>query len=208
MQDDKYESLVKAVLEEYPAHVKELAHAKDALGRQAKDIAGQLHCQRLILQSLYFMGRYEITTLACPHHESSTCIIHLAIDHDQTNGRVALKLMAHRDQFMRERYVREEGMFDVKYVIGILCVYDSDESEEIKAKLTKAGFRSHPYCIVMNAGDRNLSDILQKERIAGLDWEQIRIIALLLMKCLDHMHSKSFIHGDLKPLVCTCRVFM
>jgi tRNA A-37 threonylcarbamoyl transferase component Bud32 len=50
----------------------------------------------------------------------------------------------------------------------------------------------------MAAGERNLSNIVEKERIAGLDWDKIRAIAGQVAGAVGHMHSRGYIHGDLK----------
>ena len=54
----------------------------------------------------------------------------------------------------------------------------------------------------MEAGDRSLYDILVKENIAGKNMEYIKIIAIELAKAVQHVHSKGFIHGDLKRKKC------
>lgn len=80
-----------------------MSKSLDEQGRTALQIAVP-DCKNVIQQSLYLMKRYEITTIQ-PHHKSATCIIHLAIDHNegQTNH-VALKFMSNKNQFNRLFY--------------------------------------------------------------------------------------------------------
>jgi Protein kinase domain/TIR domain len=53
--------------------------------------------------------------------------------------------------------------------------------------------------VVMPAASRNLRQILQQENIAGKEWEQIRRLGADIVRCLEHLHSRNILHGDLKP---------
>ena len=71
--------------------------------------------------------------------------------------------MCHKDQFERELTSRNGGSFDTKYVIDILMSYTGDS--EHKLEFSRKGLGNFPYCLVMNAGDRSLHDILSKGKI-------------------------------------------
>jgi serine/threonine protein kinase len=127
----------------------------------------------------------------------------LAIDHEDNQRRVALKFMKRKSQFEREIGSRSEGFFDEAYVVNIIRVYgamndDYDDGDmELRNERARKGLSSYPYCIVMQAGDRSLADILSKEHLKR-DWDRIRSISLSIARCVAHVHSKGFIHGDLK----------
>jgi len=56
------------------------------------------------------------------------------------------------------------------------------------------------YCIVMPAGDRNLFVALKQERFAGRNFAEVRHVFNQLVKCVKHVHSKGYCHGDVKTL--------
>jgi hypothetical protein len=197
VQHERFAEVVEDILSKFPNLSLELATARDAEGRQAMHIASP-RCRSIILQNLYFFRRYEITTTDNPHYESDTCIVHLAVDHDDDERHVALKFMRNRDEYKREIDIRSLSRFEDDYVIGILRVHDGEESQGFREEVRKKGFDKYPRCIVMEAGERNLFDIISKENFAGADWDEIRLMTSQIVKALDHMHSKEAMHGDLK----------
>jgi serine/threonine protein kinase len=122
----------------------------------------------------------------------------LAIDHEDRDRPVALKLMKLRENFDREIASRKDGKFSEDFIVGILRDHDADIDESYRDEVVQKGFELGRYCIVMDAGERNLSDIMEKERIAGVNWELIRVIAQQVIQAVGHMHDNGFIHGDLK----------
>ena len=53
----------------------------------------------------------------------------------------------------------------------------------------------------MPMASRNMCDSLKHDRFTGKeDLDEVRIIFKKLVECVDHMHSKGVLHGDLKPL--------
>ena len=69
---------------------------------------------------IYIFRRYEITSQKQPLHQSSTCVVHLAYDHEDDSKVVALKFMKHRDHFVRELRVRAKGLFHSDFVVSIV----------------------------------------------------------------------------------------
>lgn len=47
-------------------------------------------------------------------------------------------------------------------------------------------------------GERNLHEILSKERFAANDWTKIKNYAINLITAVGHMHQRGYIHGDIK----------
>ena len=199
VQHDRFESVVKSVLDEYAILATALCRARDGGEREAIDIASP-KCKKLLLAAIYLLRRYEIQTHKQPLHESATCVVHMAIDHEDNGRKVAMKFMQHRDQFFREVSARERGAFEATYVVGVIRQHAADEDVVFADDLRSKGLHLHPFCIVMEMGDRSLNDILSKENIAGWDWDQIRFIILQIAKCVAHMHAKGYLHADIKPL--------
>lgn len=83
--------------------------------------------------------------------------------------------------------------------MGILETNNSDESAEVKDELRTRGFGSYPYCLVMACADKNLADIITSENIAGKKPQDMRAIATQISAALSHMHSRGFVHLDVKP---------
>ena len=88
---------------------------------------------------------------------------------------------------------------DSRFVLSILRTHNSDEDSKFKYEANIKGYSEYPYCLVMFAADRSLADIMTHEHVAGKDWKQIRLIMEQIIENLDQMHSRGFIHGDMKP---------
>ena len=108
-------------------------------------------CKKAILSCIYFFKRYEIITLAQPHYQTKTSLVHLAIDHDSddANKMVALKFLRHRDHFLREVEVRSAGEFNDEFVINTLRIHDSDVDPIFREETISKGIVMFPYCLVM-----------------------------------------------------------
>jgi hypothetical protein len=188
VQSDKYAGVVGTILSEHPSLVVLLAYAEDTEKRRVIDIASPI-CKLRLQENLWFFKRYEFVTSLQPHHKSDTCTLHIAVDHGDFGKRVALKFMRHHNEFMREIDVRRFGNFDDKYVVGILRIHDSDDDDAFLQEINRKGLDDSPYLVVMEAGERNLNDILMKEHIAGRDWAQIRSLGQQVSLSLSLFHS-------------------
>ena len=98
----------------------------------------------------------------------------------------------------RELNSRNTGNFDSNYVIGVLRYYDGDLDPRFAEEVSKKGYEGYRYCLVMPAAERNLSNILAHEHIAGKDWKRIRQITEELVDAVSHVHSRGIMHGDIK----------
>jgi serine/threonine protein kinase len=108
--------------------------------------------------------------------------------------------MKMKDQFLREQQIRNRGHFDKSLVINILRIHDGEVDDSFSDELDRRGLREYPHCIVMPAGDKNLSSIIVSERIAASDWKTIKVVAAQCAEALKHMHERDLIHADIKPL--------
>jgi len=78
-----------------------------------------------------------------------------------------------------------------------------DEINDVEAdatgQLTKTNAEKL-YLLVMPLADRNLFVALKQERWAGKNMEEVKHVFTQLVHCVDHMHEKGVLHGDLKTL--------
>ena len=64
------------------------------------------------------------------------------------------------------------------------------------------------FLLVMPLADRNLFDALKHERWAqSKNKEEVRHMFVQLVRCVEHMHSKGMIHGDLKVSPCSIKCY-
>lgn len=205
---------VEQVIETFESQIRLLAYCTDDMGRRAVDVA----CGRnreAIFRRVYIHGRFDLKD-GLPEHSSATSVVYIAKDHGhslnvhQENrlairnvpSLIALKFMRNRDQFMKELIGRRVGDFSASHVIPVLMAFDGDgcSSEDVKFRMdsTKKGFQDYPYCIVMEAGSYSLKHVIDHERVVRYDWVEIKGIVRTLARCLQHVHSKGYVHGDLK----------
>ena len=78
-------------------------------------------------------------------------------------------------------------MYDCMYV----CMFRQDA--------TIKGYSEYPYCVVMDVAEHNLKKVIDQQNICAKEWDDIRSIVRQLAIALEHVHSKGFIHGDIKP---------
>ena len=203
---------IEHILDRHKEHVHVLTNVCDDKGRCCKHIA-QPRIKAAMLSRLYLHRRYELK--AGPAlHKSATSLVIQAMDHgnqltnidnehtENSGTKVVLKFMRNRDQFLREVDARLEGDFDERFVLPLLKSYDSSSEDEDDVAFylgaSSKGFEEYPYCVVMEAASFNLKHVIDQQLIAANDWEQIKQISRQLAQCLEHLHDKGVIHGDLK----------
>ena len=142
-----------------------------------------------------FCGRFRIVSLE-PEHRSATCVIVFALDGDNDDVEVAIKLMGDAEQFERERRMRD-GL-DTQFVLDVIASSDDEAlAARWAADAEKRGFAAYSRGIVMPRAQRNLMVVLLQER---LDLAQTRSMLDDLARCLSHVHDQGKIHADVKPL--------
>ena len=115
---------------------------------------------------------------------------------------VAIKFMSNTEHFRREVDLRDKLKLDSEYVV---CVnghfsHDADHlafSSALKLIGDEDGIECDDYkhALVMPLAERNLDTIFRNERPPPTE---VRILAKQLAEALSYVHSKGFIHGDLK----------
>jgi len=198
---ERIKFLVRSVFEMFPSDVHQLAHAKDAKGREAISIC-HAEVRALMNEYLLFLKRFELQQ-GQPVHKSATSIVYYAWDFysvKETPKRVALKFMKVKQQFLRELAARSVSELDGDYVLDILLSFDGDAlGLDYQKNLDRTGLSDYRYCLVLPA-DRSLKEIIDKERIAGRDMEAVRNISAQMARALDHLHCRMRIHGDIKVM--------
>lgn len=196
VQSDRNAQIIEHLLDDNAESrlPEKLAAATDENGRKAVDLASPL-CKRVLLESMYFLKRYELTTNERAHYQSRTSIILFAIDHWDNQRPVALKMMRHVEQLEKEVKTRQQAHFNDTYVVNVSRYYSADHDNLYLIALKKWNLTDYPYCIVMPKGERDVGEILAKENI---DLDSIRVVARQIALCLQHIHQIGYVHGDIK----------
>eukprot|EP01045_Picozoa_sp_COSAG04_P004677 COSAG04_NODE_208_length_20334_cov_13.999852_1_plen_2534_part_10 len=147
-----------------------------------------------------FLGRYMLTDAG--KHSSDTCLLAFADDFEKHNMRVALKLMQNREEWLREQEMRKlpDGTsLDGKHVVQLL---EATELEEA-AGTTDSRLQGHGdyrFMLTMPQAERDLSDALSHDRLAGYDQAQVVKVLYQVAGHLRFLNEEcGRIHGDIKP---------
>jgi serine/threonine protein kinase len=193
-------------LSQYP----NLVDAQDDHSRRASQMAiGRV--KEVMMELCLWFGRYHIVE-SRPEHQSETCYVYKAIDERlssplNSQSFMALKLMKVKSQFRREICIRNHHFLS-DYVIGIIRTHphiddfhsgegmdeiSDDDNHGVMTKQRAERF----YCVVFPYADRTLFQALKNEQF---DDGEMRFIFIQLVKCVQHLHCKGILHGDLKPM--------
>jgi hypothetical protein len=202
--DDDNLHVLTIVLSKYHKYAGHLANTFDRRGRRAVDIA-EPRCKAAFMRHIYFLGKFKFIE-GPPEHQSETSSVYfgheVSIDavhgEEKTSARLALKFMKHREQFDREVQLRKVHSLHDNYVVQEIGCYDGDNDEDFQAELDALNIGDYRYLLVMPAAERNLHDIMTHENIGGKNWKLIIHMLTDIVGCLEHLHSKGLIHGDLK----------
>jgi serine/threonine protein kinase/Leucine-rich repeat (LRR) protein len=206
-------AVVQRLLGKYDGQAEVLAASVDSVGRRCVDLASP-RCKEALSQSLMLHRKFELKQ-GPPEHKSATSLVRFATMHtraadddgassETVQTSVALKFMKHRAQYVTEIGARSSGNFDGEYVIMVKESYDGESSEDenvaFRASAIKKGYLDYKFCVVMDVADNNLQRVILQQHIAGYDWDMIKLITKSLCGCLQHLHARNVVHGDLKPL--------
>eukprot|EP00808_Paulinella_micropora_P006456 g79812.t1 len=149
-----------------------------------------------------FLGRYLVSQPA-PYYESATSRVLMAEDvqaAEKAASRVALKLITgagSEDNFQREKASR-------------ILLGGGQEAEKKKGKKQQGGsgrdwlvdvlrWHDRHLCLAMPAVDYSMNDYLRRHNVAGKAIKEVRSIAARVAQCLQQVHGRGLVHGDLKP---------
>jgi serine/threonine protein kinase len=177
---------------------------KIAEGSNGKSILSQA-----VREIILFLKRYMTDRKAALAHESATCKLPLAEDYSLVSEQqtvkpsgpvpIALKFMAHKDQFDREIEMRK-GL-DERFVIGVIRWHSSESDPEGFGEAIKSfhngAFAQYPYCIVLPRATRGLQEVITHDHIAGVPDRilDVKGIVYQVVEALQHFHEKGIIHA-------------
>src|SRR5579871_878710 len=132
------------------------------------------------------LGRYTIDG----HHADGT-IGKIYKAHDPKGNLFAIKvLLKELDQEWRARFEREFNILRKCNHPSIVKVYDHGT--------VPAQGSAKPYVVMDFVVGKNLKE-LREEVLGNLDWEKATRIIRQAAKALEHAHSLSIVHRDIKP---------
>ena len=204
--DDLVEELIDFIRGCERSSSKALASARDYQRRSAISVAvGGV--KEALESALLFCGRFEIEQR--PRYETKSNLVYFAMDMiSKTSGDsggtpVALKFFRKKEDFEAERRARlhnpeevSSKRFESEYVMELVGVYDGDKDKVAQMEAVKS--EVPPYFLVLEQGERNLAEAIQGEHLTA---HPLSVSSTLheLAKCLQHMHSMGFVHGNFKP---------
>lgn len=220
--DDITLEAVEKVLTVHGDKVSILVYSVDKIGRIIMDIATP-RMKKILSTKVLLYKRYELND-GPPVYRSAKNIVAFAKDHGMEGlPVVAIKFLRDRKAFLNEVESREASGFDRRYVLPIFTHYDGNVHTETERSFRKdaimKGFNDYPHCIVMEAADTSLQLILDgqspRKSLIHLvkdcddddddddaieDESGVKHTLSNVIKCLEHIHSKGFMHGDVRPL--------
>jgi len=116
--------------------------------------------------------------------------------------KVVIKIFQVEEQWENEKKARDDQQLDARYVVQTIPAPADDQfalalNESSLFKETRFGEGVGSRAIVMDAADRNLFQIYQSERP---DLNTVRVLMFQVMECVDHLHERGLVHGDIKML--------
>lgn len=161
-----------------------------------------------------FLGRYTIEggkgIFSNPVHKSATSIVHFACDLTKPEydpkHQVAIKIMNDEETFTREQQVRLKD----DQILSTLSSgddiaeshnrYDTDSVVALYRFHSETDVKGQHYrCLVFEKMGKNLDSIITSELIAGKDERLVSWYGREIAKAVRHVHSKGYIHADIKP---------
>ena len=205
----------------------DLSEFKDEEGRQLTRMK-QSPIRIPLLEKILFLGKYQILKEPPMYKSDRTVVlkaIDMNVEASQRNSiieseyfydsryrhecPVAIKFMKCKNNFIREKEIRikfEENLNDttkplLTRVVDIIENYNAETNEAFKAAKNALicenveRLQSFDYAIVMKQGDKNL-DMIQRYECPTQ--ERVRHYARHICEAIQEIHSKSYVHGDIK----------
>jgi serine/threonine protein kinase len=182
---------------------------KRTLLKIAEGSNGESLLSQAVREIILFLKRYMTDRKAALAHESATCKLPLAEDYSLLSQQqtvkpsgpvpIALKFMAHKDQFDRELGMRR-GL-DERFVIGVIRSHSSESDPKGFGLAIKSfhngAYAQYPYCIVLPRATRGLQEVITHDHIAGVPdrIHDVKGIVYQVVEALQHFHEKGIIHA-------------
>ncbi len=91
------------------------------------------------------------------------------------------------------------GSPDDAFIVPVLRAHDSEADADFRQQLVARHLDTHPYMLVLAAGDRALAAVIDHERSVPTWKDEVRRATHDIAAALAHMHAQGVIHGDVKP---------
>jgi serine/threonine protein kinase len=181
---------------------------KIAEGSNANSLLSQDIREIILFLKRYMTDRYMSATCKLPLAEDySDYSLHSQLGTQRRRQTVkppeavpvALKFMAHKDQFDRELGMRK-GL-DERFVIGVIRSHSSESDPEgfgVAIKSFHGGaYAQCPYCIVLPRATRGLQEVITHDHIAGVPDRilDVKGITRQIAQALQHIHKEGIIHA-------------
>ena len=111
--------------------------------------------------------------------------------------KVVIKIFQVEEQWANEKKARDDQQLDARYVVQTIPAPTDDEFAKALGETNLFGEGVGSRAIVMDAANRNLFQIYQSERP---DLNKVRMLMQQVMECVQHLHEKKLVHGDIKML--------
>jgi serine/threonine protein kinase len=172
-----------------------------------------------------FLKRYKCDR---PVHKSQRSYVMYATD-VETDDSVCLKLMQHRDEFLKEvqnrfqkrkenddQMVADASLTNAVIEVRRIHIPANDRMDELgqirknhpclskKSSLLDPAKTDFPYVLVMERAEHSLLEACLKDRVAGYQISRdksFNVISTIqsILYCVKKLHECTIVHGDLKP---------
>lgn len=129
-------------------------------------------------------------------HPDKSCSVYVDPNEEDPQP-VVVKLMKDEAQYRRE--VEQRKVLSNTHCVGTLFC-SGDEPDKWADGVAEREYPEYKLGIVMPAAERNLLTVLVQERVTFDGSRGVRSTLFKIAECLQHMHSKGKVHGDIKPL--------
>ena len=136
-----------------------------------------------------FCARFKLLS-STPEHMSATCVVLHAIDVQDDDREVMIKLMKNADQYRRE--VEQRDGLSSAFVVQILFTSEGLGERCVDDIVRVLKYPGYGFAIVMEAAKRNLMTALVQERMSIQD---VQDTFRSLIKCIGHLHAHGKIHA-------------
>ncbi|KAG2495159.1 hypothetical protein HYH03_006767 [Edaphochlamys debaryana] len=172
---------------------------KDALGRTALQYACNetvvSYLEKALNQILVYRDCFEINRQAEIKHGAEGSVVTATWRHGAHAGSgncVAIKFYKHRE--VRDHCAGVLRQLSPKFAATLAPIAESDTIFDDPAR-----YPDCPYALVMDAGDKDLQEILDEWGAKPMPENQTRYIFECMVAAVQHLHTLGHVHHDLKP---------
>lgn len=195
--EHRLEAVVDHLLLSHSSMCSELADTLDEDGRKAIDIA-TAECKNAFHRFLFFLLRYDQFKV---RHQCDRYCTYTALDRQSTDGsggRVSLKFFLNKRMFSSELHALTQlSSADHLHVQPKLRHLDADCDWDYRTYLDRfLNSDCFKHLIVFPLEQCHLGDYMDK---VSITIDLVRQLVERIASCLQYVHSKGYVYGNLKP---------